>query len=381
MGAGQDFEREHPDIKVVLEPVPFPQHVMKFVAQTKANQAPDLFRCIDGGAASIMGMGAAHPIDPLIQKYGGGRDLKEQLEPSLMPLATYKGVMYGMPAWASPLMQVYDTELFRKAGLNPDRPPRTFPEFLDAVQKLTQKDASGKTVQWGYLFRGEKTVTSTLRLVSWWLRNGARILSEDNTRAVLNSPAGKETFRFLVELHTKYHVIPPGIPEVGGNETNTLFGTQKVAIAQLADLNVGILETQHPGTKARTALAPMPGKVQTTTVMAGVFFISANTKHPKEAWELFKYQSRKESQLKVFTAGGWVPTRKDAFAAPEVTQYKYGPLQAEALKTATLLPPIPEWPQISDILMETFHTALAEKGNPDALLDKAADRINQVLKK
>jgi ABC-type glycerol-3-phosphate transport system substrate-binding protein len=328
-----------------------------------------------------MSMGAAHPIDPLIQKYGGGADLAEQLEPSLIPLAKYNNVIYGMPAWASPLMQTYNTELFRKAGLNPDRPPRTFPEFLDAVQKLTLKDASGKTVQWGYLFRGEKTVNSTLRLTSWWFRNGGRILNEDNTRAVLNSPEGKEVFRFLVELNTKHHVIPPGIPEYGGNEVQIAMGTQKVAIAQLADLNIGIMETTHPGSRARLAIAPMPGKVQTTTVMAAVFYIAAKTQHPKETWELFKYLTKKESQLRVFKAGGWVPSRKDAFAAPEVAQYKFGPLQAEALRTATLLPRIPEWPQISDILMETFHAAMAGKGNPDDLLDKAADRMNEVLKK
>ncbi len=83
----------------------------------------------------------------------------------------------------------------------------------------------------------------------------------------------------------------------------------------------------------------------------------------------------------MFTTANFIPSRRDALSAPEVVNSKFGPVQAEALRKVTLLPAIPEWPQISDILMETFHTALSGREDPGALLDKAAERINQVLPK
>jgi ABC-type glycerol-3-phosphate transport system substrate-binding protein len=380
-GIVKEFEATHPGVTVELEPVPFAQHVPKFVTQTKANQAPDVVRIVDGATTNIMAMGAAHKMDPLIQQYGGGQDLKEQLVPSLLQFATYRNEWYGMPHWAVPMMQFYNTELFRKAGLDPNKPPQTFAEFAAATQKLTVKDASGKPVQWGYMFRGEKTVTATSRLVSWWLRNGARILSDDNKRAVLNSPEGKEVFRFVVELYTKLGVVPPGVPEAGGGQLVTAFATEKVAIIQVPYVQVDLVEGVRPGMRQKVAVARMPGKVDTTTVLSGVYFVSSQTKHPKEAWELFKALNSKDAQLKMFTTANFIPSRRDALTAPEVVNSKFGPVQADALRKVTLLPAIPEWPQISDILMETFHAALAGRDDPGALLDKAADRINQVLPK
>ncbi len=377
----KEFESKNPGVTVELEPVPFPQHVPKFVTQTKANQAPDVVRIVDGAVTNIMAIGAAHKMDALIDKYGGGKDLKEQLVPSLLQFATYNNEWYGMPHWAVPMMQFYNTELFQKAGLDPNKPPQTFAEFASATQKLTVKDASGKPVQWGYMFRGEKTVTATSRLVSWWLRNGARILSPDNKRAVLNSPEGKEAFRFIVELHTKLGVIPPGVPEASGGQLVTTFATEKVAIIQVPYVQVDLVEGVKAGMRPKVAVARMPGKVDTTTVLSGVYFVSSQTKHPKEAWELFKALNTREAQLKMFTTANFIPSRRDALSAPEVVNSKYGPVQADALRKVTLLPAIPEWPQISDILIETFHAALAGREDPGALLDKAADRINQVLPK
>ncbi len=149
----KDFEAKNPGVTVELEPVPFPQHVPKFVTQTKANQAPDVVRIVDGAVTNIMAIGAAYKLDALIDKYGGGKDLKDQLVPSLLQFATYNKEWYGMPHWAVPMMQFYNTELFRKAGLDPSKPPTTFAEFAAATQKLTVKDSSGKPVQWGYMFR------------------------------------------------------------------------------------------------------------------------------------------------------------------------------------------------------------------------------------
>src|SRR2546428_7442224 len=55
-----------------------------------------------------------------------------------------------MPWSAPPRTLFYNKDAFKGAGLDPEKPPVTFTEVADAGKKLTKKDASGQTVQYGF---------------------------------------------------------------------------------------------------------------------------------------------------------------------------------------------------------------------------------------
>jgi len=61
---------------------------------------------------------------------------------------------YGIPIEHGNFQQMYiDTELFKKAGLDPDRPPKTLDDWLAAMKKLTVLDAKGEPTQVGFALR------------------------------------------------------------------------------------------------------------------------------------------------------------------------------------------------------------------------------------
>ncbi len=63
------------------------------------------------------------------------------------------GKTYGLPCtdWVEVL--IYNKEMFREAGLDPEKPPRTIAEVTEAQRKLTKRDAAGNITQMGISFR------------------------------------------------------------------------------------------------------------------------------------------------------------------------------------------------------------------------------------
>ena len=68
----------------------------------------------------------------------------ENLPKYMVAVGKWKGVRYGMPIEHGNFQQMYiNVDMFKKAGLNPDDPPKTFDSWLAAMKKLTIADPKG----------------------------------------------------------------------------------------------------------------------------------------------------------------------------------------------------------------------------------------------
>lgn len=111
------------------------------------------------------------------------------------------GTIPGEHAWTIPttnLVQalLYRRDMFYEAGLDPDRPPRNWDEFIGCARKLTRPDRG----QHGYGVFGMSIAWATYSFLS---SNGARAVernSDGEWRAVYDSPAAAEAVRYLWRL-------------------------------------------------------------------------------------------------------------------------------------------------------------------------------------
>ena len=55
----------------------------------------------------------------------------------------------GIPVQRSTVVLYWNKELCKEAGLDPEKPPKTWAEQLEFAQKLTKRDAAGNVTQWG----------------------------------------------------------------------------------------------------------------------------------------------------------------------------------------------------------------------------------------
>src|ERR1041385_5660707 len=112
-----------------------------------SNAAPALVQVYDIGQVYMRDSAQIVPMQAFIDR--DKFDTKD-FEPAVINYYKYQDKLYRMPFNASSAILYYNKDAFKEVGLDPNKPPQTFTEIADAAKKLTKKDASGKTVRYGF---------------------------------------------------------------------------------------------------------------------------------------------------------------------------------------------------------------------------------------
>jgi multiple sugar transport system substrate-binding protein len=122
------YEAANPGVTVNLEEEP---EGGAFDALIAAGNQPDV---IVGSFGSQIGRLADTEAVLPLEDMPGYQELVDRLEPATVQ--ELYGHNYYIPAGADVTMMVYNKQLFEEAGLDPEDPPTTWQEFLDAAEKI-----------------------------------------------------------------------------------------------------------------------------------------------------------------------------------------------------------------------------------------------------
>ena len=100
----------------------------------QSNQAPDIFRP-KSEIVPYVKKGMAIPIDEFLtdedlERYGDTLGVQN--------INTYKGQTYSIPTYGNNFRLIYNKDVFRKAGLDPDAPPTTMDELREDARIITE---------------------------------------------------------------------------------------------------------------------------------------------------------------------------------------------------------------------------------------------------
>lgn len=376
------FEQQHPNIKVVPEPVAYGEKETKYTVESEAGRAPDVFHVHAFSLPMFFSKGYAQDLTPFIEKEGAG--FLDAWYPLPLELITYNGKVHAMPGDYMTMVLFYNSEMFQAAGLDPNTPPKTWNEFLEYAKKLT-RDLNGdsRIDQWGFGVVGAKDPGFSLRFSPFLWSFGGDYLTPDLKKSALDSPEAKEAFIFFVELYTKHKVVPPGLTAMNPQEVRTQMAQKKIAMKLGSGWVTPIVNQLNPDLNAfevlRCAPAPMKRK-QTTAIWLSSWVMSPNTKYPNEAWELIKFITSKEMELKWFTDNRVTSSRKDVSeAAPEIRKDKFASVIASQLPNGKVEPQIKQWPEIMNVFTTSIQEAIVGMKTPEKALMEAHERINAIL--
>ncbi|UCE31712.1 MAG: sn-glycerol-3-phosphate ABC transporter substrate-binding protein UgpB [Burkholderiales bacterium] len=107
------------------------------IAAFRAKKQPHIVQIFEVGTASMMAAkGAVYPVYQLMADTNTPFDPKNYLAAVTGYYTDTDGNMLSMPFNSSTPVLYYNREAFKKAGLDPDQPPRTWPEVEQAARKL-----------------------------------------------------------------------------------------------------------------------------------------------------------------------------------------------------------------------------------------------------
>jgi sn-glycerol 3-phosphate transport system substrate-binding protein len=114
------------------------------IAAFRAGQAPAILQVYEVGTATMMAAkGAVIPVYKLMAENKAKFDPKAYIPTITSYYSTSKGEMLSMPFNSSTCVMYYNKDAFRKAGLDPEKPPVTWPEFFEVAKKLKASGMEG----------------------------------------------------------------------------------------------------------------------------------------------------------------------------------------------------------------------------------------------
>src|SRR5258707_4523838 len=115
----------------------YPETMTAAVAAFRAGNPPHIVQVVEVGTATMMAAkGAVKPVYQLMADAGEPFDAQNYLPTVTGYYSTADGKMLSMPFSSSTAIVYWNKDAFTKAGLDPEKPPKTWPETFAVAKKL-----------------------------------------------------------------------------------------------------------------------------------------------------------------------------------------------------------------------------------------------------
>ena len=378
--AKAELQRRHPDVKFTFIEEGFGWADMrtKFLTASAGGTPPDVMM------SDIIWLGEFVENDLIIDVTDRAQSWDEWSD----VVETYKNAtkwnnkVYGTWINTDVRVLVYNKDLFRANGLDPDKPPKTWDELTRMSKQLTKAPE-----YYGFGFPATLEDEGVMKFFANLFSIGGTILNEDNTKATFNSAKGVEALEALTNL-VRDGSTPTSIVSGKASYIDNGVFQGKFAMATMTK-SYGLATNLIPGMNAeiykdKFGVAPIPhapnGKPST---MAGGYLLTIPTgsKNKDYAWELITLAAGAEAQFAYTSARGYVPTFNSLMEKGE--EYAdvdpYFSVILDQLPSANFRPSIPEWTEISAEIQNALQACVLGRMTAKEALDFAAVNVNQIL--
>src|SRR3954452_18536037 len=285
MGQLVDAYNKSHKAQAKLSLIPSAQFVQKFGTAAASGTAPDVASIDLVFLPYFASQGALQDITEMAK----GLPYKDSLSPAHRRLATYEGKTYALPFTAEASVLYYNKDLFKKAGLDPAKPPANYAEILDAAKKIR---ALGKDT-YGFSFAGACGGCNIFELTPHIWASGGDVLSADGKKAMLDTPQVTDALQFYRDLYTA-GVMPTGVKTDSGNQQATSFSSGKLGMTPLGAFAVSTFKDA----KVDFGVTPLPGKDGSDASFAGgdEIAIPIGSKNKPAAQDFVKWATSEEAQ-------------------------------------------------------------------------------------
>jgi ABC-type glycerol-3-phosphate transport system substrate-binding protein len=370
----QEFNDRSPDVKVkLIFQGLYNDMKTKLLTAAKTGDFPDIAQI----AIEYMDVFIYdRKIDPITDYIS--EDDKSDILPQFWNGVTRERDIYAFPFNQSVQVLYYNKDAFRKAGLDPEKPPKTWSEVIEYGKKLTKDfDNDGSVDQWAVLIslEGVFGFTPLIRQV------GGEFLNEDRTKALFNTAEGVRVMQLLQDMAYTYRIMPSNWTLFEG--TNA-FLQGKIAMGPITCAGIKFAEENLPW---ELGIAPLP-YIENKSVLlggAGVVTFAKSSARKRAAFDFIQWLTSKDNTILWHEQTGYLPIRKSAIESFELQSFHrtHPNYRVPIDQLPYSRPPdfTPYLPQIDQIIRYAIENIMINRKEPRQILDLSADKINDLLKK
>ncbi|MDO5641033.1 MAG: extracellular solute-binding protein [Paracoccus sp. (in: a-proteobacteria)] len=320
---------------------------------------------------------------PVGLAYVGSRTLKEFAEnelivpvpmtdeekagyyPNIVETVTFDDTQWGVPIAFSTKALYWNKDLFREAGLDPEKPPTTWAEEIEFAKIIKEK--TGKP---GYGLSA-KTFDNTMhQFLHWVYTNDGKIIDE-NDNIVMDSPQVLAALQAYKDI-TPYSV--EGATAYEQNEMRAIFLDAQVAMLQAAVSTAYRL--QDTGIDWGVADLPLgpDAKGKGTLMITDSLVVFADTGIEEKATEFAKYITQPSIQEEYEGGGlaGLTPLRPSAAVDAMVAANPYWQPFIDGIEFGGPEPLFTDYRGFQNTMIEMVQSVVTGSAEPQAALTRAA---------
>lgn len=306
-----------------------------------------------------------------------------------LDFVTKDGKIYGIPIISVAPFTIYNTDLFKKAGLDPQKPPETWEDVIAYGKKLT-KDFNGDKIpdQWGYaLPTGGTNSWSSIPFESLAMQFNSGLL-DNNGKILFNNAGGLKALNLWMDLIYKHKIANPKAQADNWLGIHQYFQTGRVGIGtsitgQLLDI---MRQSKMPWA---TSVFPQPSSGTGKKAVRVNYYILAifkDSPHKKEAYNLLKWLLQPDNYAKHLIATSSLPSSSRILESKIWNDYvnEFPPIKPVIDQVLNYGVPHSNheyYLEVRKVLSQYLDQALQKKMTPKDALNAAASELTEVFKK
>lgn len=362
------------------------------IAAFRAGQQPAIVQVYEVGTGTMMAAkGAIYPVYQLMSDTGEDFDPSAFLPAVVGYYTDTDGNMLSMPFNSSTPILYYNKDVFEKAGLDPNTPPKTWAEMEDFSRKIVDSGAAdcGFTTGWVSWIQTEN-------LSAW---HNVPLGTEENgfggldARLTMNGPVQAKHWGNLKKWADDglYKYAGP----VGGDDAQPLFYAQTCAMMMNSSASRAGVMANAKDFSVGFGMLPyyddVDGAPQNSIIGGATLWVLQGQKDDavyKGVADFFSYLSSPEVQADWHQFSGYLPITTAAYElGQEQGYYEANPGADVGIKEITLNPPTANskglrfgnYVQIRNIIDDEFEALLNNQKDAQGALDSVVSRGNELL--
>ncbi len=300
-------------------------------------------------------------------------EYKDTFAGGTLDLSKYEGSQYAVPFAPDVSVLIYNKDMFEANGLDPEAPPKTWEELLEAAKACTTDDC------YGYIYCAADAGGMMFTFCPYIWNNGGEFTSEDGSESVLNDEKAVAALQLITDMVYEYKVTPESITSYDWTATRDAFLAQKAAMIVLGSSAVGDIVNGVYDFDAGCALIPSADGEKYSSFSGGdSIAILANTDKAEAAWQFVEYCLSEEVQVDQLAASGNIPARADLFDNEIYAEHPEYDVLRQALEVGEA-PYSLKYNEMYTPWLDAVQYALNQEKTPQEAFDDAKAEIDAML--
>ncbi|MEL3947073.1 MULTISPECIES: extracellular solute-binding protein [Streptomyces] len=368
-GLIDDFEQKYPDAKVKWVDQPGEGYADKISADAAGGTLPDVVNVSPDLVAPLAKAGIALDLDKSAGKYE-----KEYL-PGAWKSHQVPGLegTYAFPWYLNTGPLFYNKRLFKDAGLDANKPPKTYDELFDDAEELAKKS------------KGKVATLANVPTIEDFGRYGVPLMNKEGTGFTFNDAKGVELLTKYKELYDAKALDGQALtatPESTGKK----FLTEAVAMNPGSALDLEKFKKDAPRLYKNIGITPQISSTGKDNMYVMGVMVNTRTKRTPAAVAFAHFVTDAQRQMSFAKKVAIFPSTKGSLDDPYFTKQdgsdetRVRIAAAKSLKTAVNYTPVLFSEQMKIELRNAVARALQGKQSPKEALDNAVKACDRLLK-